>query len=80
MDKDTLFVIKELEATIRSDAMELYNGPYLDLLNINQNERDRIENALIKLVEKMDTIRASKIKDLEEHIDVDGLEYTVLGK
>lgn len=80
MEKDTLFAIKELEATIRSDALELYSGPYLDLLNINKDERDRIENALIKLVEKMDNIRASKIKDIHEHVDIDSLEYTVLGK
>lgn len=72
MNKNTLSTLADIEFVIRKDLMTLYNE-YLDLMNLSPDERIKIENAALTTIEKLDTIKASKIKDLDEHVEMEAL-------
>ncbi len=72
MNKNTLSTLADIEFVIRKDLMTLYNE-YLDLMNLSPDERIKIENAALTTIEKLDTIKASKIKDLDEHVEIEAL-------
>lgn len=72
MNKNTLVTLSEIEYCIRRDVLELFNE-YLDLMNLDPQERVKIENAAHTTIEKLDQIKASKIKDLGEHVELEAL-------
>lgn len=72
MNKNTLSTLADIEFVIRKDLMTLYNE-YLDLMNLSPDERIKIENAALTTIEKLDVIKASKIKDLDEHVEIEAL-------
>lgn len=72
MNNETLKTLANIESTLRRDVVSLYNE-YLDLLNINDDERQKIEDAIIVTIEKLDLVRASKISNLDEHVEIEYL-------
>lgn len=72
MNKTTLITLADIEYTIRRDVTELFNE-YLDLMNLELTEREKIENAIHTTIEKLDEIKNSKIKDLDEYVEIEAL-------
>lgn len=72
MNKNTLSTLADIEYVIRKDVLTLYNE-YLDLMNLSPDERTKIENAALTTIEKLDEIKASKIKDLDDHVELEAL-------
>lgn len=72
MNKNTLSTLADIEYVIRKDVMTLYNE-YLDLMNLSPDERTKIENAALTTIEKLDEIKSSKIKDLDDHVELEAL-------
>lgn len=70
INKKGLITLANIEYTLRHDMLNLYNE-YLDLLNITSEERQRIEDAIITTIDKLDNIRSSNIRDLDDHVEVD---------
>lgn len=74
MTKHTLLLIKDIVEELEFANSNLVD--MLDFLNITDNERKRIEDAIIITREKTDAIRRTQISQLDEHIDVNYLETT----
>ena len=74
MTKHTLLLIKDIVTEIEFANSNLVD--MLDFLNITDDERKRIEDAIIVTREKTDAIRRTQISQLDEHIDVNYIETT----
>lgn len=74
MTKHTLLLIKDIVTEIEFANSNLVD--MLDFLNITDDERKRIEDAIIITREKTDTIRRTQISQLDKHVDVNYLETT----
>lgn len=72
MNTKTLKAIKVIDDILRPDLIELYGDEgLLSFLNLTVDETERIEDAIIVTLEKLDNIRQSKISDLHEHVHID---------
>lgn len=67
INKKTLFVIADVCNYSSSCMTDLRN--LLPLLNVDNTERNAIEDAIITLDNKISDIKSSKVSDLSEHID-----------
>ena len=67
MDKYKLISLKNV-----LDELEYANSQLaemLDLMNLTESERNRIEDAMLITIEKIDVVKVSKISQLEDHVD-----------
>lgn len=72
MKKSTLITIADIVNNIDNSARDLYE--MLDLLNVTENEKERITDAIMITAEKIAQLRRAKISELDEFIDVNYIE------
>jgi hypothetical protein len=72
MKKSTLITIADIVNNIDNSTRDLYE--MLDLLNVTENEKERITDAIMITAEKIAQLRRAKISELDEFIDVNYIE------
>lgn len=72
MKKDTLMVTRDIILDLETANENL--NQMLDLLNITDEERRRIEDAILVTIEKIEHIKKSKISNLQEHVDIEYID------
>ena len=68
MDKSTLMIIADIINTLDRNNRELYE--LLDILNVTPDEKEKVTDSIMVIVEKIEQIRRTNIKNLDEHIDI----------
>ena len=74
MDKATLMIIADILNTLDRNNRELYE--LLDILNVTPYEKEKVTDSLMVIAEKMEQIRRSNIKNLDDHIDINYVKNT----
>jgi flagellar biosynthesis/type III secretory pathway chaperone len=74
MDKTTLMIIADILNTLDRNNRELYE--LLDILNVTPDEKEKVTDSIMIIVEKIEQIRRSNIKNLDEHIDITYVKNT----
>jgi flagellar biosynthesis/type III secretory pathway chaperone len=74
MDKATLMIIADILNTLDRNNRELYE--LLDILNVTPDEKEKVTDSIMIIVEKIEQIRRSNIKNLDEHIDITYVKNT----
>ena len=74
MDKTTLTIIADILNTLDRNNRELYE--LLDILNITPVEKEKVTDSIMIIAEKMEQIRRSNIKNLDDHIDINYVKNT----
>ena len=72
MKKSTLMVIADIVNNIDNSAKELYE--MLELLNITEEEKEKITDSIMMASEKIAQLRRAKINELDNFIDVNYIE------
>ena len=72
MDKKSLFTLADILQSLDKTNRTLYE--LLDTMNLTQVEREKIEDSLFVIMEKIDTIKRTNIKELQEHVDFDQIK------
>lgn len=72
MKKDTLMVARDIIIDLETANENL--NQMLDLLNITDEERRRIEDAILVTIEKIEQIKKSKISNLQEYVDIEYID------
>lgn len=73
MNKNTLLCLSDICDNVSIDMYELYNE-LIDKMALSDSERQRIEDAILVTMHKIDQIKASKISELSNHVDMEQLE------
>ena len=68
MDKSTLMIIADILNTLDRNNRELYN--LLEILNITPDEKERVIDSVMVIVEKLEQLRRSNINELDNFIDI----------
>jgi flagellar biosynthesis/type III secretory pathway chaperone len=74
MDKTTLMIIADILNTLDRNNRELYE--LLDILNVTPDEKEKVTDSIMIIVEKIEQIRRTNIKNLDEHIDITYVKNT----
>ena len=74
MDKTTLMIITDILNTLDRNNRELYE--LLDILNVTPDEKEKVTDSIMVIAEKMEQIRRSNIKNLDDHIDINYVKNT----
>ena len=74
MDKATLMIIADILNTLDRNNRELYE--LLDILNVTPDEKEKVVDSIMVIAEKMEQIRRSNIKNLDNHIDINYIKNT----
>lgn len=74
MDKATLMIIADILNTLDRNNRELYE--LLDILNVTPDEKEKVTDSIMVIAEKMEQIRRSNIKNLDDHIDINYVKNT----
>lgn len=74
MDKATLMIIADILNTLDRNNRELYE--LLDILNVTPDEKEKVIDSIMVIAEKMEQIRRSNIKNLDDHIDINYIKNT----
>lgn len=74
MDKTTLMIIADILNTLDRNNRELYE--LLDILNVTPDEKEKVTDSIMIIVEKIEQIRRSNIKNLDDHIDITYVKNT----
>lgn len=74
MDKATLIIIADILNTLDRNNRELYE--LLDILNVTPNEKEKVIDSIMVIAEKMEQIRRSNIKNLDDYIDINYIKNT----
>lgn len=74
MDKATLMIIADILNTLDRNNRELYE--LLDILNVTPDEKEKVIDSIMVIAEKMEQIRRSNIKDLDDHMDINYVKNT----
>lgn len=74
MDKATLMIIADILNTLDRNNRELYE--LLDILNVTPDEKEKVTDSIMVIAEKMEQIRRSNIKNLDEYIDINYVKNT----
>ena len=74
MDKATLMIIADILNTLDRNNRELYE--LLDILNVTPDEKEKVTDSIMIIAEKMEQIRRSNIKNLDDHIDINYVKNT----
>ena len=74
MDKATLMIIADILNTLDRNNRELYE--LLDILNVTPDEKEKVIDSIMVIAEKMEHIRRSNIKNLDDHIDINYVKNT----
>ena len=72
MKKSTLMIIADIVNNLDNSTRELYE--MLELLNITDEEKEKIVDAIMVTAEKIAQLRRAKINDLDNFIDVNYIE------
>lgn len=72
MKKQSLMIARDIILDLENANEQL--SQMLDLLNINDEERRRIEDAILVTIEKIEETKKSKISNLQEHIDIEFID------
>ena len=75
MNKSELLSLKNIIQNLEMANEDLMS--MLHLLNITQEEREMLENLVIATDDKIEQIKASKISQLDEHVNFDELSTTI---
>ena len=74
MDKETLLIIADILNTLDRSNRELYD--LVNILNVTPDEKDKINDSVYIIVEKLEQIRRSNIKELDNFIDIEYIRNT----
>jgi flagellar biosynthesis/type III secretory pathway chaperone len=74
MDKATLMIIADILNTLDRNNRELYE--LLEILNVTPDEKEKVIDSIMVIAEKMEQIRRSNIKNLDDHIDINYVKNT----
>ena len=74
MDKATLIIIADILNTLDRNNRELYE--LLDILNVTPDEKEKVTDSIMVIAEKMEQIRRSNIKNLDDYIDINYVKNT----
>lgn len=72
MDKKSLYTLADIIQSLDRSNRNLFE--LLDTMNLTQSEREKIEDSIFVIMEKLDTIRRTNIKDLPEHVDFEQIK------
>ena len=75
MNKSELLSLKNIIENLEMANEDLMS--MLHLLNITQEEREMLENLVIATDDKIEQIKASKISQLDEHVNFEELSTTI---
>lgn len=75
MNKSELLSLKNIIQNLEMANEDLMS--MLHLLNITQEEREMLENLVIATDNKIEQIKASKISQLDEHVNFEELSTTI---
>lgn len=68
MNRSTLIAISDIVNNLENSSRELHDR--IETLNLTNEEAEKIREAMMLILIKIDWIKQSKIQDLDEHIDV----------
>lgn len=72
MDKDQLLSLRDALNIIEQHMKELYElVPYTIL---NDKDKEEVMNTAYRIVNKIDVVRATHIKDIEKHVNLEELK------
>jgi hypothetical protein len=72
MKKSTLITIADIVNTLDNSSRDLYD--MLDLLNVTEEEKQKIIDSIMVVAEKIAQLKRVKINELDEYIDVNYIE------
>ena len=72
MKKSTLMTIADIVNNIDNSARELFD--MLELLNITDDEKEKITDSIMMTAEKIAQLKRAKINELDNFIDVNYIE------
>lgn len=72
MKKSTLYVIADILNSLDTNSRSLYD--LLDTMNLSPDEREKVQDSIYVIIEKIEQIRQSKINELENFIDIEQIE------
>lgn len=72
MKKSTLYVIADILNSLDTNSRSLYE--LLDTMNLSPDEREKVQDSIYVIIEKIEQIRQSKINELENFIDIEQIE------
>lgn len=75
MNKSELLSLKNIIENLEMANEDLMS--MLHLLNVTEEEREKLENLVIATDDKIEQIKASKISQLDEHVNFDELSTTI---
>jgi len=68
MDKNTLMIIADILNTLDRNNRELYE--LIDILNVTPDEKEKVIDSVMVIVEKLEQLRRSNINELDNFIDI----------
>jgi flagellar biosynthesis/type III secretory pathway chaperone len=68
MDKNTLMIIADILNTLDRNNRELYE--LIDILNVTPDEKEKVIDSVMVIVEKLEQLRRSNIDELDNFIDI----------
>lgn len=68
MDKSTLMIIADILNTLDRNNRELYE--LIDILNVTPDEKEKVIDSVMVIVEKLEQLRRSNINELDNFIDI----------
>ena len=72
MKKSTLITIADIVNNLDNSSRDLYE--MLDLLNVTEEEKQKIIDSIMVVAEKIAQLKRAKINELDEYIDVNYIE------
>ena len=68
MDKSTLMIIADILNSLDRSNREIYD--LIEILNVTPDEKSKITDSVMVIAEKLEQLRRSNIKDLDNFIDI----------
>ena len=75
MNKSELLSLKNIIENLEMANEDLMS--MLHLLNVTEEEREKLENLVIATDDKIDQIKSSKLSQLDDHVNFDELSTTI---
>lgn len=73
MKRSTLVTLADMVRSLESSSNELHNR--IDTLNLTYEESEKVKEALMLILIKLDWIKQSNINELDRHVDIEYIEH-----
>jgi GTP1/Obg family GTP-binding protein len=72
MDKKSLYTLADILQSLDSSNRTLFE--LLNTMNLTVEEREKIEDSIFVIMEKIDSIKRTNIKELDKYVDFEQIK------